>query len=111
MTGTKGKRDYFFTCRITADNTSGCKLYLNQRVGCLRPYLGIDLDWLVIVLQSERVLYQIFATATGNANQADIGSVNTLKLLVPLPPLAEQKRIVARVKELLNACNMLKSVH
>ena len=107
MTGTKGKRDYFYTCKTTADNTTGCKLYLNQRVGCLRPYSEIDLDWLIIVLQSEAILTQIFATATGNANQANIGSANTLKLMIPLPPLAEQQRIVTRVEELLAACNTL----
>ncbi|MDD7491996.1 MAG: hypothetical protein PUK39_05150, partial [Clostridiales bacterium] len=30
MTGTKGKRDYFYTCRIKEENLPGCKLYLNQ---------------------------------------------------------------------------------
>ena len=108
MTGTKGKRDYFYTCRIREENLSGCKLYLNQRVGCLSAYSNIDLDWLTIVLQSEPILSQIFATATGNANQANIGSANTLKLMIPLPPLAEQQRIVTRVEEVLAACDMLK---
>ena len=108
MTGTKGKRDYFYTCRIKEENLSGCKLYLNQRVGCLSAYSNIDLDWLTIVLQSEPILSQIFATATGNANQANIGSANTLKLMIPLPPLAEQKRIVACVEELLAMCDALK---
>ena len=107
MTGTKGKRDYFYTCKIKEENLLGCKLYLNQRVGCLFAYSDIDLDWLTIVLQSEPILSQIFATATGNANQANIGSANTLKLMIPLPPLAEQKRIVARVEELLTTCNIL----
>ena len=86
---------------------SDYKLYLNQRVGCLSSYSNIDLDWLAIVLQSEPILSQIFATATGNANQANIGSVNTLKLLIPLPPLAEQQRIVNRVNELLTVCDRL----
>ena len=107
MTGTKGKRDYFYTCRISRENMSDYKLYLNQRVGCLSSYSNIDLDWLAIVLQSEPILSQIFATATGNANQANIGSVNTLKLLIPLPPLAEQQRIVNRVNELLTVCDRL----
>lgn len=111
MTGTKGKRDYFYTCRIKEENLSDCKLYLNQRVGCLSAYSNIDLDWLTIVLQSEPILSQIFATATGNANQANIGSANTLKLMIPLPPLAEQQRMVARAEGLLAACNRLKPVN
>ena len=68
----------------------------------------IDMDWLVIFLQSEPILSQIFATATGNVNQANIGSNSTLNLILPLPPLAEQKRIVKRVEELLALCDGLK---
>jgi len=33
------------------------------------------------------------------------------KTLLPLPPLAEQQRIVAKVDELINMCNELKSAH
>ena len=108
MTGTKGKRDYFYTCCTTENNMGSKKLYLNQRVGCLKSDSDICLEWLVIFLQSELVLLQIFATATGNVNQANIGSNSTLNLVLPLPPLAEQKRIVARVEELLAACDGLK---
>lgn len=108
MTGTKGKRDYFYTCCTTENNMGNKKLYLNQRVGCLKSDSDICLEWLVIFLQSEFVLSQIFATATGNVNQANIGSNNTLNLVLPLPPLAEQKRIVARVEELLAVCDGLK---
>ena len=108
MTGTKGKRDYFYTCKIAEEHLTECNLYLNQRVGCLHTYTGINLDWLVMALQSEMILSQIFATATGNVNQANIGSTNTLKLVIPLPPLNEQERIVARANELLSICNSLK---
>jgi type I restriction enzyme S subunit len=108
MTGTKGKRDYFYTCCTTENNMGSKKLYLNQRVGCLKSDSDIYLEWLVIFLQSEIVLSQIFATATGNVNQANIGSNSTLNLALPLPPLAEQKRIVARVEELRTVCDGLK---
>ncbi len=108
MTGTKGKRDYFYTCCTTENNMGSNSLYLNQRVGCLKADGDICLDWLVIFLQSETVLSQIFATATGNVNQANIGSSSTLNLVLPLPPLAEQKRIVKRVEELLALCDELK---
>lgn len=108
MTGTKGKRDYFYTCCTTENNMGSNSLYLNQRVGCLKADGDICLDWLVIFLQSETVLSQIFATATGNVNQSNIGSNSTLNLVLPLPPLAEQKRIVKRVEELLALCDELK---
>ena len=36
MTGTRGKRDYFYSHCITADDLSSYNLFLNQRVGCLR---------------------------------------------------------------------------
>lgn len=108
MTGTKGKRDYFYTCCTTENNMGSNNLYLNQRVGCLKADSDICLEWLVVFLQSETVLSQIFATATGNVNQANIGSNSTLNLVLPLPPLEEQKRIVARVEELLALCDQLK---
>lgn len=108
MTGTKGKRDYFYTCCTTENNMGSNSLYLNQRVGCLKADGDICLEWLVFFLQTETVLSQIFATATGNVNQANIGSNSTLNLVLPIPPLAEQKRIVKRVEELLALCDELK---
>ena len=107
MTGTKGKRDYFYTVVVKDKHLSSKKLFLNQRVGCLRGLSSINVDWLSIILKSETVLDQIFATSTGNANQGNIGSENTMKLLLPLPPLAEQQGIVDRVNELLALCDEL----
>ena len=43
------------------------------------------------------------ATAQPNCNGKTLS-----KMILPLPPLAEQKRIVARLKELLPLCEMLK---
>jgi type I restriction enzyme, S subunit len=60
-----------------------------------------------LFLKSDQLLDLIFATATGTANQANIGTSSILDLPFPLPPLAEQRRIVAKVDELMALCDRL----
>lgn len=96
MTGTKGKRDYFYSCIIEKSDIIKKSLFLNQGVGCLRiiepdtvnPYLFLSF------IQSTFVLDSIFSTETGNVNQGNIGSTATLNLLIPIPPIEEQKRVI-----------------
>ena len=96
MTGTKGKRDYFYTAKVPLINK---KLLLNQRVGCLRCFSSeINIDFLCLVLKGEYVLDAIFSTETGNVSQGNIGSESTLDLNIAIPPLTEQHRIVTEIK-------------
>ena len=98
MTGTKGKRDYFYTLVVPKVKHN---LYLNQRVGLLRVILSeLNIYFINLVLKHQFVLDSIFQTETGNVNQGNIGSENTLNLLIPIPPLAEQHRIVEKVEQL-----------
>lgn len=46
-----------------------------------------------------------YATATA---QPGLAVANIVKVLIPLPPLAEQKRIVAKLEEILPLCERLK---
>ena len=109
MTGTRKKRDYFYTLAVSAKDVSCRKLYLNQRVGCLRPTHKIYIPYLLCALQSENIKDLIFAKETGTANQGNIGSEDMKEyILIPLPPLAEQKRIVAKLEEILPLCERLK---
>ena len=109
MTGTRKKRDYFFTLAVSAENIAEHNLFLNQRVGCLRSYGYMDINYLLCVLQNESIKDLIFTKETGTANQGNIGSEDMkYSILVPLPPLSEQKRIVAKLEELLPLCERLK---
>jgi len=102
MTGTRKKRDYFYTTLINEEDLNRFELFLNQRVGCLRNDCKIiNMRWLSLALKSEAILSQIFSFETGTANQGNIGSDNTMGLMIPLPPFDEQERIVAKVGEFL----------
>lgn len=107
MTGTRGKKDYFYTTVVSEEVLKIKKLYLNQRVGCLRNWYNINMHWLSLFLKADCITSQIFATETGTANQGNIGSDNTMAMLIPLPPLEEQKRIVAKIEEMLPFCQQL----
>ena len=98
MTGTRGKRDYFYSVFVQSNILN---LYLNQRVGCLKTYDRISGIWLCNILKAELVLQQVFINETGTANQGNIGSEKTMEILIPIPPLSEQQRIVAKIEEFL----------
>ena len=103
MTGTRGKRDYFFTVKIN-DETN---MYINQRVGCLRSYIEYLSDWLIYTLKSECILSQVFEHETGTANQGNLGSESIMKTIIPLPPIEEQKRIIDTLSKVLNHTSTL----
>ena len=51
----------------------------------------------------------IFEKETGTANQGNLGSEDMkMYIYIPVPPLAEQKRIVAKLEEILPLCERLK---
>ncbi len=109
MTGTRRKKDYFFTVLINKEHLSERALYLNQRVGCFRTVNGIYPKYLLYVLQTDTIKNIIFTKETGTANQGNLGSEDMKKYVyVPLPPFAEQKRIVAKIEEVLPFCDRLK---
>jgi len=63
-------------------------------------YGQIDAQYIVYVLTSPHVDYVINSVTYG-IKMPRVGTETMTNLLIPLPPLAEQKRIVAKIEELL----------
>lgn len=73
-------------------------MYLNQRVAMIRAGENIDCDYLDLLVKSP--LIQGIIGDVKNSTNDNISMVDILSFPVPLPPLSEQKRIVAKVEEL-----------
>ncbi|MBM6723719.1 restriction endonuclease subunit S [Pseudoflavonifractor phocaeensis] len=93
MTGTKGKRDYFFTHLVAEEDCKGKKLFLNQRVGCFIPKESIDAGYYNYLLKENRILDAIFVYETGTANQGNLGIESIRRTKVQLPSKDEQVKI------------------
>ena len=66
----------------------------------------IDQDWLIKSLSSPLIQNQI-ADATTKVGQPKLAIKRIQELLIPLPPLEEQHRIVAKIEEMLPYCDRL----
>ena len=100
MTGTRNKRDYLYSVLIKESDVSNQNLYVNQRVGCIRP-IGIVPRFLAMLLKHNVLLDIIFSSSTGSANQANIGISALQTWIIPIPPLDEQQIIFAQVEKLM----------
>lgn len=67
---------------------------------------NINQDWLIYCLGSDLVQSQI-SSATTQVWQPKLAIKRIQDLLIPLPPLEEQKRIVAKLDELMKLCDEL----
>ena len=95
MTGTKGKKDYFYTVKINSSHLNSKRLFLNQRVGCFRKKANIDMNYYCYLLKYERLKDYIFLYETGTANQGNLGIETINRTKMYLPPLEEQQEIAA----------------
>ncbi|WP_182187036.1 restriction endonuclease subunit S [Pectinatus frisingensis] len=68
---------------------------------------AVDLFYTLYFLKNPIFIQDGLNTVQGTAGQQRIGKEYIKKYLFPLPPLAEQKRIVRRLEELLPKCDAL----
>jgi len=79
---------------------------VQRHIAILRPSPNIDVEFLARAFESSFVFSQASACATGIA-QKTVPLTGLRRIWVPLPPLAEQRRIVAKVDELMALCDRL----
>ena len=80
---------------------------INQALMRIKIVEAMDLEYFLLYFD-----YVLKASAQKNSKGSAIKNIPPFEILknmvMPLPPLAEQKRIVARVEELLTICDKLK---
>jgi len=104
--------DILLTVEAPLGNVALVDLYeefaLAQRVICLQPWLRSELSSKFLMLYIMSPLGQDQLVEKSSGMTAKGIKAQRLKLLpMPLPPLAEQKRIVAKVAELMAVCDEL----
>jgi type I restriction enzyme S subunit len=75
----------------------------------IRPIAGVDSRYLNIAFRELRASSYFVSIAQRAVNQASINQKNLGKTAIPIPPLAEQRRIVAKVEQLMALVDDLES--
>lgn len=81
---------------------------VQRHIAILKPSEAMNLQFLVALLGSPLIYDQASRSTTGTA-QPTIGLRLLRNFVAPLPPLAEQHRIVAKVDELMGICDRLEA--
>jgi type I restriction enzyme, S subunit len=84
------------------------KLVCDSHVTVVRC-LEVDPEYIRTWLRSDQVYAFIEDRAAGSTNQVELTAQMATNQVVPLPPLPEQRRIVAKVDELMALCDRLEA--
>jgi type I restriction enzyme S subunit len=104
--------DVLFTTEAPMGNAAVVELTdrfaLAQRVICFQSYGAVDSSFLVLQILSTQFQFILDKNGTG-VTAKGIKASKLKQLPIALPPLAEQKRIVAKVDELMALCDRLEA--
>jgi type I restriction enzyme S subunit len=90
LTGTVGKQDYGYSYKINEEKN----LLVNQRVGRIVVNTEVVPNYVAFQMQTPWFLNQFFDLAKGGTgNQANVGTKDIEKIMIPLPSLQEQSFI------------------
>ena len=80
---------------------------INQAV-CVIRLVDISLAKYLLIYLNSTIAINIMSAEAVDSARANLSLTSVTNLWIPLPPLEEQARIVARVEELLAVCDGLK---
>lgn len=95
------------TTGIAAVNDSDVEFNVWVHVAVLSLDQHVYPYYLAMALNSPHC-YELSQEYTHGTSNRDLGLTRMVRITLPLPPLAEQKRIVARLEEILPLCERLK---
>ncbi len=106
QTGTRKKRDYGYTVLIDKLN-----YLLNQRLVAIRTSKNLDHQYFLYYSWSNSFRDQFFANETGTVGQGNVGMSAVTEAIIPLPPLPEQRSIVAKLDALSAETRKLEAIY
>lgn len=104
--------DVLFTTEAPMGNAavvrSGDRFALAQRIIALAPYADFSGDFLELVLLSPWFTAELKRRASG-MTATGIKAAKLRLIRIPVPPIAEQRRMVSRATQMLSLCDELES--
>jgi len=94
---------------IAVPVTNNREFCIQRHIGILRPFESTPTDFLVLVLNSPFVFHQAATVATGTA-QLTVPISGLRRFAIPLPPLAEQTKIVTEISHRLGMAEKLDEI-
>jgi type I restriction enzyme, S subunit len=85
------------------------KVVADSHVTVIRP-MSVDSQFIYFWISSDFVQRDIENKSAGSTKQIELPTSTIKKHIIPLPPIAEQRRIVAKIDELMARCDELEKL-